>query len=98
VSNVAGPASLSGVLSRGGGGDGVDIRIFVDGNEVYNQHLSPNQSMNYNVPDVDLEVGSKLDFTVNQAGESSFDATNFTSTIIRQSSAPAFSRALHIHP
>ena len=70
----------------------------MDGNEVYNQHLSPNQAMNYNVPDVALEVGSKIDFTVNQAGESSFDATNFTSTIIRQSSAPASPRGLHMHP
>jgi hypothetical protein len=88
VSNIAGPVSLSGVLSRGSGGDGVNIRIFVDGNEVYNQHLSPNQSMNYNVPDVAVEVGSKIDFTVHQAGESSFDATGFTSTIIRQGSEP----------
>ena len=98
VSNIAGPVSLSGDLSRGGGGDGVNIRIFVDGNEVYSQHLAPSQSMNYNVPDVALEVGSKIDFTVNQAGESSFDATNFTSTIIRQGSAPASPRGLYMHP
>ena len=83
VSNIAGRVSLSGVLSRGGGGDGVNVGIFVDGNEVYSQHLSPNQSMNYNVSDVALKVGSKVDFTVNRAGESSFDATNFTSTIVR---------------
>ena len=33
-------------------------------------------------------VKSKIDFTVNRAGESNFDATNFTSTIVRDSSAP----------
>jgi hypothetical protein len=84
VSNVAGRASLSGVLSRGGGGDGVNVRIFVDGNEVYNQNLSPNQSMDYNVRHVALKVGTKIDFTVNRADESSFDATNFTLTIVRE--------------
>jgi hypothetical protein len=94
VSNIAGPVSLSGVLSRRGGGDGVNVRIFVDGNEVYNQHLSPNQSTNYNVRDVALKVGSKIDFTVNRGRESSFDATEFTSTIVRESSAPALPRGL----
>ena len=98
VSNIAGSVSLSGELSRGRGGDGVNIRIFVDGNEVYNEHLSPNQAMNYNVPGVAVEVGSKVDFTANQAGESSFDATNFTSTIIRQGSAPAPPRGVYVDP
>ena len=84
VSNISGTVSLSGLLSLGEGGDGVNIHIFVDGKEIYYQHLSPNQSINYDVPDVALEDGSKIDFTVNQADESSFDATNFTSTIIRQ--------------
>ena len=86
VSNFAGSVSVSGVLSRGSGGDGVNIRIFVDGIEVYNRYLSPNQSITYNLPNVALKVGSKLDFTVNQAGENNFDATLFTSAIVRQSS------------
>jgi hypothetical protein len=51
----------------------------------------------YNVADVALKVGSKIDFTVNRAGESNFDATNFTSTIVRESSAPAFPRGLYMH-
>jgi hypothetical protein len=87
VSTFAGRASLSGLLSRGRGGDGVGVRIFVDGEEVYSRNLSPNQSINYNVPDVGLKVGSKIDFTVNRGGESSFDATEFTSTIVRDKSA-----------
>ena len=32
--------TLSGLIARGPGGDGVGIRIFVDGNEVYKQQLS----------------------------------------------------------
>ena len=98
VSNIAGSVSLSGYLGRGGQGDGVGIRIFVDGNEVYNQYLAPNQAMDYNVSDVVLEVGSKIDFTVNQWGESSFDATDFLSTIILQSSAPASRPEGYINP
>jgi hypothetical protein len=98
VSNFAGRASLSGFLSRGSGGDGVGVRIFADGNEVYNHYLSPNQSINYSVPDIALKVGSNIDFTVNQAAESSFDATTFTSMIFHQRSAPHPPRAPHIHP
>jgi hypothetical protein len=90
VSNITGSVSLSGVLSRGDGGDGENIRIFVDGNEIYNQNLLPNQSTTYNLPDVALKVGSKVDSTVNPAGESNFDATLFTSTIVRQGSGACY--------
>lgn len=82
ASNYAGAAALEGELSRGASGDGVGIRIFVDGAEVHNQTLAPNQKSSYSVP-VTLAVGSKVDFTINQAGESSFDATGFTSRIIK---------------
>jgi hypothetical protein len=45
------------------------------------------QSVNYSVPNIVVKVGSKIDFTVNQRSESSFDATTFTSTILRQDDA-----------
>lgn len=82
VSNYAGPATLEGELSRGASGDGVGIRIFVDGLEAYNQILAPGQKISYSVP-VTLAAGSKIDFTVNCRAESSFDATGFTSRIIK---------------
>lgn len=81
VSNYAGQATLDGELSRGPNGDGVGIRIFVDGFEVHNQTLLPNQNSTYSVP-VTLAVGSKVDFTVNMLGDPNFDATGFTSRII----------------
>ena len=98
VSSFAGRASLSGSLSRGSGGDGVGVRIFVDGKEVYKRHLSPDESIDYSVADVALKVGSKVDFTVNQASESNFDATNFTSTIVREGTAAAATCGLYIVP
>ena len=82
VSNYAGNASLSGKLSRGAGGDGTGVRIFVDGVEVYSTILTPSQSITYNVP-VTLAVGSKVDFTVNQVANQSYDVTGFTAQIIR---------------
>ena len=54
--------------------------------------------MNYSVANVRVKVGSKIDFAVNRAGESSFDATSFTSTIVPQSSAAAPARGLYIVP
>jgi hypothetical protein len=87
VSSMSGAVSLSGSLSRGEGGDGVEVRIFVDGEQIYRRIVSPAQSVKYNVANVMLKVGSKIDFTVNQNSESSFDATTFTSTIVRQDNA-----------
>ena len=81
VSSYAGRASLSGKISRAANGDGNGIRIFVDGAEVYTQHILPGQTISYGV-DVVLNVGSKVDFTINQWAESSYDATEFTSQII----------------
>ncbi|HEY5706075.1 MAG TPA: glycosyl hydrolase [Terrimicrobiaceae bacterium] len=82
TSNYDGPATLSGRLSRGAGGDGVCARIFVDGLEVYDQPLSPGESFDYSVP-VTLKVGSTVDFTVNCKSELSFDATEFTSQVVK---------------
>lgn len=88
VSNIAGTVTLSGMASRGDGGDGVNIRIFVDGSEVYSRHLAPGQTIAYSVPDVVVNVGSKIDFTVNQGSESSLDVTQFTSLVTLQQARP----------
>jgi hypothetical protein len=99
VSNVGGELTLSGLVSRGDGGDGVNVRIFVDGQEIFRQEVSPTASINYNIPNVKVKVGSKIDFAVNQRDESSFDATTFTSTITRApqtSSSPSKPRNLRV--
>jgi hypothetical protein len=99
VSNLDGELTLSGLVSRGDGGDGVNVRIFVDGQEIFRQEVSPTASINYNVPNVKVKVGSKIDFAVNQRDESSFDATTFTSIIKREShtsSSPSKPRNLRI--
>ena len=80
--NYDGFATLSGKLVRGTGGDGNGIRIFVDGLQVYNAHILPGQTINYNIPDVVIRTGSQVDFTLNSWGDSSFDAMGFTSQII----------------
>ena len=88
VSTVAGAVSLSGLLSRGEGGDGVEVRIFASMASKYIVEISrPSQSVKYSVPNIMITVGSKIDFTINQRGESSFDATTFTSAIMRQDGA-----------
>lgn len=88
VSDTSGDVTLSGSVSRGEGGDGVGIRIFVDGDEVYSRNLAPTQSVDYSVPNVAIKFGSKIDFTLNHRNESSFDATGFTSRITRRPESP----------
>jgi len=88
VSDTSGDVTLSGSVSRGEGGDGVGIRIFVDGDEVYSRNLAPTQSVEYSVPNVAIKFGSKIDFTLNHRNESSFDATSFTSRITRRPESP----------
>jgi hypothetical protein len=92
VSNVDAEVALSGLVSRGEGGDGVEVRIFVDGLEIFRQDVSPGESINYSVPKVKIQVGTTVDFAVNQRDESSFDATTFTSMITRAVSASPPSR------
>jgi hypothetical protein len=84
TSPVAATATLSCKISRAGGGDGVGINIYVDGTHVYSRVLRPDESDQFTVTNVALKVGSKVDFTVNQNGESSFDSTGFSAQIIRQ--------------
>jgi hypothetical protein len=84
TSDVAATATLKCKVSRFGGGDGVGINIYVDGTHVYSRILKPDESDTFTVTNVALKVGSKVDFTVNQNGESSFDSTGFSAQIIRQ--------------
>ena len=84
TSSVAATVSLSGRVSRGKNGDGVNVGIYVDGRRVYGKFLPPGSSEDYVVDDVAIAVGSKVDFTVNQAGENSFDSTLFTAQVTRR--------------
>ena len=85
-SNTTGLVTLTGQLARGGGGDGVGIRIFVDGQEVYSRVLEPDEAAEYSVPNVQVSVGTKIDFAVTAFGTSDYDATIHTSTVLRQNS------------
>ncbi len=82
VSDYAGPAILEGQIVRGANGDGVGVRMFVDGAEVFNQRVMPSQTLNYRVP-VTLQVGSRVDVTVNRWGDSNYDATRINTRIIK---------------
>jgi hypothetical protein len=92
VSTVAEDVNLSGLVSRGEGGDGVGVRIFVDGREIFHEDVSPGGSINYRIPNVKVAVGSTVDFAVTQREESNFDATTFTSMITRAAPASSPSR------
>ncbi len=96
VSNVVEEVNLSGLISRGEGGDGVGVRIFVDGREIFHEDVSPGGSINYSIPNVKVEVGSTVDFAVTQREESSFDATTFTSMITRAAPPSSPSRPRNV--
>jgi hypothetical protein len=83
TSNFNGLVTLAGNAKLNSGGDGIGIRIFVDGVQVYNHYLAPVTSIDYNIPDVSVKVGSKVDFAVTAFGNANNDATVFTSTILR---------------
>ena len=83
VSDVNGLLSLQGNLSKSTGahgGNGVVGHIFVDGIEVFSQHISgfDGVGINYSL-DVDISVGSIIDFAIDpfQASEA-VDSTTFT--------------------
>jgi hypothetical protein len=78
------PATLKCRVSRGPGGDGVGINIYLDGAPLYSRHLPPGESDTFTIPGVALRVGSKVDFTVDQHAESSFDSTAFAVSILRE--------------
>ncbi len=84
TSPVAATVTLSGRVARGSHGDGVNVAIQVDGRVVYSRYLAPDQAEDYEVKNVVIAAGSRVDFTVNEAGESSYDSTHFTARVTRQ--------------
>jgi hypothetical protein len=101
VSNYAGNVVLSGKLSRGWGGNGVMIRIFVDGILIHTQDLLAEEQSQYNVK-TNVQVGSIVDYTIDSKdGDSNFDATVITSLVTKdgESGPPkllqAVSRRVH---
>ncbi len=84
TSPVSATVTLRCHVNRGGGGDGVGINIYVDGTHVYSRHLRPNERYDFDVTNVVVRPGSRVDFTVNQHGESSYDSTGFSVKILRQ--------------
>ncbi len=84
TSNAAATVTLKCKVSRAGGGDGVGINVYVDGTHVYGRVLRPDESDAFDISNCVVKVGSKVDFTVNQNGESSYDSTGFSVQILRQ--------------
>jgi hypothetical protein len=84
TSPVAATATLKCKVRRGGSGDGVGINLYVDGTHLYSRVIRPGESDTFDVTNVVLRAGSKVDFTVNQNGESSYDSTGFSVQIFRQ--------------
>lgn len=84
TSPVAATVTLNCKVNRAGGGDGVGINIYVDGTHVYSRILKPDESDTFDVTNVNVKAGSKVDFTVNQNGESSYDSTGFSVQIVKQ--------------
>lgn len=82
ASNYAGAVKLEGEVERFANGDGVGIKIFVDGAEIYSKSVLPSTALTYSVP-ATLKAGSLVDFTLNQLAGSAYDATKFTSQIIK---------------
>lgn len=84
TSPVAATVTLKCKVSRGGGGDGVGLNVYVDGTHVYSRILKPDESDEFGITNVVVKKGSKVDFTVNQNGESSYDSTGFSVQIVKQ--------------
>lgn len=86
VSQFTGDISISGNLNdinRGGGGDGVTGRIFLDGVEVYSSlvdHFSPSGGLPYSVS-LSVSTGQFIDFAIDPNGWDGDDSTEFTATI-----------------
>ena len=79
VSDFEGDATVTGVLSNGGGGDGTVGRILVDGVEVWSA-LSDGVAVNVNT-DLTLSEGSIVDFVIDPDGAGVFDPNNALATI-----------------
>lgn len=85
VSTTAGIVTLSGEARRSASqGDGVNIRLFVDGVPVYTRYVAPTEAITYAIPDVAIAAGSVIDFALDQGGSNSNDATKFTAMVTNQ--------------
>ena len=84
-SNLVGTVTLTGHVGLDdGGGDGVGLRIFVDGREVYSQHLTPGDSGEYSVPDVKRMSAARLILRSMPSGTRTTTPRCTPSTIVRQ--------------
>jgi uncharacterized repeat protein (TIGR02543 family) len=89
ICTVPGAVTLSGTAARSSGGDGVNLRIFLEGTEVLTKHVGPDEVVNYSVPDIWVDPGTRIDFTLNQGGDFAFDSTTFTAAVTLQDNQPA---------
>lgn len=86
TSDFTGEVSISGILNdinRGGGGDGVTGRIFVDGLEVYSSmvnHSSPSVGLQYQLS-LRLAIGNMVDFVIGPNAWDGDDSSEFTASI-----------------
>jgi hypothetical protein len=83
TSSVAGPVHIVGNVSRGGQGDGVACKLFLDGKEIYAKHLAPNSSDTIDVAPT-LQKGSHVDLVVTPGPglDTNFDTTSTHLTIL----------------
>ena len=83
TSKVDGDLHLVGELTRGENGDGVDLKIFVDGQQVYSKLVPPkgDEKIDQNIT---VKAGSLVDFAVTPGPgtDASYDATTFRMTIL----------------
>jgi hypothetical protein len=84
VSEVAGPINITGRLAKINdlGGDGIRGYILVDGQEVWSQYIAYNDriGVNYTI-NVNVNIGSLVDFAIGPAGCDTCDGSAFTAII-----------------
>ncbi|KPL08093.1 hypothetical protein AMJ86_01930 [bacterium SM23_57] len=84
ISEVAGTISIRGTLRKldDGGGDGIMGHIIIDGEEVWSQYVSYDNTagIDYNII-VGVNKGSYVDFAVAPNQNSDYDSTSFTAAL-----------------
>lgn len=86
ASPFAGRVRVEGQCSRGSGGDGTGVRIFVDGREMFARQLGGGQPIQAAFDfSAEVKLGTVIDFAVTPgpAADVQFDAVSLTSTIRR---------------
>jgi len=90
TSTVGGDFHLVGEVTRGEKGDGVGLKIFVDGQQIYSKLIPPkgDEKIDQNIT---VKPGSMVDFAVTPGPgtDASFDSTGFKMTILTAPGAPA---------